>query len=200
MLWSSEERSRRAIAGAASINTEKRLPEHVFTRLPTHTLFFDGDVLFDSSCWQLIADLAIVHGEAAVHYLVAEPGPQHFATNVGSAGGFTLSVDSTEDELRKCLGVDGDEPENGWIGYVAEAVAIFGDSGDWGIWGERNIAGLVTARESEAFQRWLLKHGPFLPPEDALAGFMGFNTGYDQEWSNRIHENYSSINGLSQTP
>ena len=63
------------------------------------------------------------------------------------------------------------------IGYAAEVVAVFGDSGRWGVWVERNLAGLVASADPPSLAMWELEQGPFLSAEDALDDFLSLNLG-----------------------
>lgn len=178
----------------AVFNLNSRLPHVVSTLLTSRSPFFDGDVIFLDDAWDLVSSLAIVHGDTDVSVMVAESDTASFIlSTTGEYGGFTCSSSGTADCYR--TGLFGESPRGpaGLIGYVADTVAIFGTSGRWGIWVERNIAGLVVSTTPSALASWELENGPFLNADEALDGFLGVNLGGsapDSEFADTLRRNY----------
>lgn len=153
------------------------MPEAI-SRLELPTLpLFDGDVVFGDSAWDMIAALAALHDDELVHFLTIEPGPDQFSEPKGRYG-FTIPSDSTTIDYGEALyGSKGPEHHVTTLGYVVDVAAVFGESLDWGIWTERNVAGLVVGKDPELLQAWQLGYGPFLAVEEALQDFLGINLG-----------------------
>lgn len=161
----------------AIFETSKRLPEVVHRLKLAPLPIFDGDVIFGSNAWPMLAALAALHGDQEVNFLTVEPTSESFLASTGSYGGFTIPPCSTSDAFGAALFDSTLIGSPGAIGHAAEVAAVFGDSLAWGIWSERNIAGVVTAADPGLLGEWQLEHGPFVSIEDALQEFLGVNLG-----------------------
>lgn len=175
-------------------HTTKNLPDVVHRLPPAHLPFFDGDFVFGSVAWPMISSLAAIHGDEEVNFLTLDPVPEYFLASKGFYGGFTIPTESSNSDFGGALYGSTLVGSPGVIGYTAEVVAIFGDSLNWGIWIERNVAGLVVAADPVLLDEWQLDHGPFLTSEDALQGFMGLYFGFKESAETAMLEkNYGSF-------
>jgi hypothetical protein len=183
-LWSGAE---------AVFDLSSRLP-FVVSRLQTPGApFFDGDVIFGDIGWGLASSLAVVHGDPIVNVLVVEPDTAAFISTIGEYGGFSCPSSGTVDCYLAGLFGEASRGVAGQIGYAAETVAVFGTSGRWGIWVERNVAGLVVSTIPSALAAWELENGPFLDADDAIDGFIGVNLGgpsHSSEFARTLRRNY----------
>ena len=178
MNWLSEADWERHFAKCETVfQTTKRLPDVVHRLTPAPHPFFDGDAIFSSEAWPLISALASLHGDEQVTFLTIDPAPEYYLASVGRCGGFTLPVLSSDRAYRDALYGSTLVGSPGVIGYTAEVVAVFGESLKWGLWCERNVAGLVVASDPSILGQWQLEYGPFLTAEDALHGFLSVNLG-----------------------
>lgn len=162
--------------GEAVFDLNSRLPSVVSSLASADAPFFDGDIVLGGSGWELASSLALAHGDPTVNVLMLDPDPAEFFSSTGEYGCFSCASDAARDSY--VAGLFGDPREVAdQIGYVAETVAVFGASGRWGIWAERNIAGLVVSAEPSALGAWELDNGPFLTVDEALDEFLGLNLG-----------------------
>ena len=172
-----------------------RLPSVVSHLEPADAPFFDGDVVFGEIGWSLASSLAFLHDDPVVNLVVVDPESSVFLEATGEYGGFSCpSSSSSESYTSGLFGVS--RGVAGQIGYAAETVAIFGASGRWGIWVQRNIAGLVVSACPQVLGAWELELGPFLSTEDALDGFLGLNLGdaaTDSEFARTLRRNYGTF-------
>jgi len=192
-VQSAEEwRQLRRIAEAV-FDLSSRLPFLVSSLPIPNAPFFDGDVVFGEIGWGLVSSLAVVHGDPDVNVLVVEPDTAAFISMLGEYGGFSCPSSSTIDCYLAGLFGEPTRGPVGQIGYAAETIAIFGASGRWGIWVERNVAGLVVSATPSALAAWELENGPLLNADDALDGFLGVNLGGnapDSEFASVLRRNY----------
>lgn len=162
--------------GAAVFDLNGRLPSVVSSLSSPDAPFFDGDVMLGGSGWLLASSLALAHGDPAVNVLMLDPDPAEFFESTGQYGAFSCASNAARDcyvaGLFEAPGGDGNQ-----IAYVAETVAVFGASGRWGIWAERNIAGVVVSAQPSTLGLWELDNGPFFAVEEALDEFLGLNLG-----------------------
>jgi len=176
----------------AVFDLSRRLP-FVVSRLQTPGApFFDGDVVFSDIGWGLASSLAVVHRDPIVNVLVVDPDSAAFISTIGEYGGFSCPSSGTVDCYLAGLFGEASRGGAGQIGYAAETVAVFGTSG-WGIWVERNVAGLVVSTNPSALTAWELENGPFLDADDAIDGFLGVNLGglaRDSEFASTLRRNY----------
>lgn len=139
--------------------------------------FFDGDFVFSAEAWPMIRSLAELHGDHLVRVVVMDPGPAHYEIAIGTAGGFAISTDANSVAYGQGLYGELQADSKGLIGYTGQVVAVFGESLTWGLWCERNVAGLVATSTPELLWQWQVEYGPFLSLEDALQGFLSVNLG-----------------------
>ena len=195
-VHSAEEWRRLRNLAEAVFDLNGRLPAVVSSLLLPDAPFFDGDVIFGEPGWGLASSLALVHGDPVVNVLVVRPDAAEFLATTGQYGCFFCRSDGSDE--RYLAGLFG-EPSSGpvgQIGYAAETLAIFGMSGLWGIWVERNIAGLAVSADPSVLGRWELDNGPFMTADDALDGFLGMNlggVGPESEFANSLRRNYCAL-------
>ena len=178
------------------VDVSARLPA-VVHRLPLlDAPFFDGDAVFSEVGWALASSLARLHGDPKVNLIVVDPEPEYFLDAIGEYGAFSCDAsDAVECYLAGLFG-DGSNNAVGQIGYTAETVAIFGMSGRWGIWVERNVAGLVASVKLPGLAAYMDDHGLFLAVDDALEDLLGLNLGdtaASSQFSDSLRRNYSVI-------
>lgn len=180
----------------AVFDLSSRLP-FVVSRLPIPSApFFDGDVVFGEIGWAMVSSLALVHGDPDVNVLVVEPDTATFISAVGEYGGFSCPSSGRVGCYLAGLFGKPSSGAAGQIGYAAETIAIFGTSGRWGIWVERNVAGLVVSATHPTLAAWKLENGPFLDADDALDGFLGLNLGGsapDSAFASTLRRNYGAF-------
>jgi hypothetical protein len=177
LLRSAMEWQRLVGRAEAVFDLSLRLPAVVSHLSCGRAPFFDGDVILGEGGWSLVSSLAAFHNDGVVNLLVVDPGPDLYLEWLGRYGGFCCQSNATSDCYTRGLFGDTASPLVGQIAYTAEVVAVFGDSGRWGVWVERNIAGLVTSADPGALPEWELYHGPFLPADEALDDFLGLQLG-----------------------
>lgn len=178
--------------GGEVFDLSKRLPDLVHRLSTGAAPLFDGDFVFGPSAWPMVSSLAGLHGDSSVHLLTLEPGEEDFL-EAGECGAFTVPVASTPDAYTE--GLFGTTPNTGFmrIGYVADVVALFGDSGRWGIWVERNVVGLVATDHPSELALWELEHGPFASVEEAIDDFLALNIGVGPQvrsFASELQRNY----------
>lgn len=186
------------VLAEAVFDLDSRLPAIVSSVRASDAPFFDGDVMFGESGWDLASSLALVHGDSVVNVLVVEPDSAFLLGVRDEYGGFSCRAGGTADCYVAGLFGEPSDGVAGQLGYVAETVALFGSSSRWGIWVERNIAGLVVSADPSALGAWELEHRPFVAADDALDGFLGLNLGAaasDSEFASSLRLNYGAFLG-----
>ncbi len=185
--------------GRAVFDLSKRLPDVVHRLRCGPAPLFDGDVVFGPAAWPMVSSLAALHGDSVVHFLTVEPEDQYFLKSTGEYGSFTAPVPPGSGAYSEGLLGASTEVAPGKIAYAADVVALFGDSGRWGIWSERNVAGLVAADDPAGLAEWEIQHGPFLSVEDALHGFLAVNLGVGpqaESFASHLRRNYGVFGEL----
>jgi hypothetical protein len=195
-VQSAEEWQRLRGLADSVFDLNSRLPSAVSSLRVSESPLFDGDVIFGESGWGLVSSLALVHSDPTVNVLVVEPDSAAFLSSTGEFGGFSCRSDGAADCYLAGLFGEPSSGPAGQIGYVAETAALFGTSGRWGIWVERNVAGLVVSSDPSALGGWELENGPFLGVDDALEGFLGTNLGYvtpGSEFASSLRRHYGTF-------
>lgn len=179
--------------GGGVFDLSKRLPDVVHRLRCGAAPLFDGDIVFGPAAWSMVSSLAARHGDSVVHFLTVEPTEQYFLKSTGEYGGFTAPVDFGRDTYSENLLGSTTEVAVGKIAYAADVVALFGDSRRWGIWSERNVAGLIAVDDPTGLAEWEIEHGPFLSVDDALDGFLAVNLGAGpqaESFASHLRRNY----------
>ena len=192
-VQSAEEWLRLRSLAEAVFDFDARFPLAVSSLPIPESPFFDGEIIFGQSGWDLVSSLAIVHGDSDVNVLVVDPDADAFIDATGEYGAFSCQSDGADDCYLAGLFDESSRGVAGQIGCAAETVAVFGSAGRWGIWVERNIAGLVASADRSELGVWELENGPFLTADDALDGFLGVNLGNvgpDSEFATALRRNY----------
>lgn len=182
--------------GSEVFRLERRLPDIVHRLRCGPRPFFDGDLVFGTSAWTMVASLAALHRDPLVHFLTIEPSAEHFLEAAGTYGGFTVAVTSDGDGYARGLFGGTLEAAPGKPAYVAEVAVLVGETGRWGIWVERGVAGVVSVEDPSALGGWELAYGPFLSAEDALDDFLALNLAdgdVADAFARRLKRNYSAF-------
>ncbi len=152
-----------------------------------------------SGAWPMVSALARLHNDQAVHFLVFDPEDKFFLAEFGHYGAFSVPASGTIDLYTAGIWT----PPRGSddrLAFAADVAAVFGDGGRWGIWAERDTAGVVVTDDPSRLWDWELEYGPygaFLSAEDALESFvrLGFRGSVPQDFISKFKENY----GLAAT-
>lgn len=191
---SADEWQRLVDLASSVFSLSDRLPAVVSSLPSTGTPFFDGDVMFGDAGWKIASSLARLHKDPAVNLLVVDPGNEFFLDRSGGYGCFSCPSASSVDGYVSEMFGDPASRLFAPIAYVANVLSIFGASRRWGIWVERNVAGLVTSYSHDLLPAWQIEHGPFLSADEALQDFIAINLGGDSandpRFSAALRRNY----------
>lgn len=183
----------------AVFDLAKRLPERVDRLRASVAPIFDPGWVTDPDFWVMVSSLAALHQDRVVHFVTLDPDKEHFLDASGRYGAFTIEVTQTADDYYFGLTGRPDEHNKVNIQYVGDVMALFGDSGDWGVWAQRDVCGLFVSRDPARLALWEVDHGPFLTAEEAIDGLMRmyYRGGIVPEpFSQGLRRNYSPF-GLS---
>ena len=184
-----------AVAGRMVFDFSKRLPELVHRLRCGSVPFFDGDVVFGGAAWPMVSSLAALHGDSMVHFLTLDPAESYFLESTGCYGAFSTAANAPSEAYAEGLFGPGAEIAPGVIAYTADKVALFGDSGRWGVWSERNVIGLVVTDDPSRIAEWEIRHGPFMSAEDAPEDLLELNFGgrVPRNFRSALMRNYGTI-------
>jgi hypothetical protein len=180
----------------------RSLPERVPRLGLPSTPFFDGNAIFGEEGWAMLSSIARLHDDARIALAVLDyplgftGDPEVFAYE------FVLAGIDEEGDTQKYIDLLYAESKSGddhWtIGDVADRLVFIGGGARWGLWIERDLAGIVCAANPYELGNWLLDFGPFLDVYDALEGFVGGNTRDDAGFASELIQNYGY--GVADVP
>lgn len=174
---------------AGSFHLSRCFPGMVFRKRQGTTVFCQYESVLGMQFWPAIRDLAALHGDTSVDFLVIRPSVKdYYLPEYGTFAAFTLSVDADSATYWKAISQPPQGGMTGAIVFSAEIIAISGPSSDWGCWGERDYGIAAFHSEGSDLCSWAEKHGPFLDATDALRDFVAPNFA-----SGRIPESFSSV-------
>lgn len=179
-VWarSEAERSRLFDLVVKLFHPGRRLPENVSRGPVASKPFIDGDLILGGAGWAPLAALAETHGDSAVHLVVLDPGPESFGLDDNFAA-VTFHTSENADSFYTGLY---SMPPGQEVGYIAEVLVAIGDSGRWGVWVERDQAGVVLGEASGALGEWEFADGSLLMSAgEVLDGVTGMHLRHEQD-------------------
>jgi hypothetical protein len=146
----------------------------VFKKPRPNTLFAEFEVAMSGAFWPVIQAIARAYGDELVHILVLDPDPEHYyLQHYGKYEAATIRIDASEGDY---WGLISDEPSGdptGAIVFSANVVAIVGDSGRWGCWGEKELEVMAIQGLPEKGNSDL--QIPLLSAKDAIDTFVALS-------------------------
>jgi hypothetical protein len=157
-----------------AVDTGSRLPEWPFLSVRGYVSICEYDSVLGSWFFPVIHELARVHGDDSITFVVLEPDPSYYMRAYSHFPGFRLAPHVSPDDYWEALSYEPNGDPTGAIAYTANVIALVGSSRRWAVWGQRDweIA-LVLAEEQRA--PWRDVGVPFLPAREALDKFRGPN-------------------------
>lgn len=172
----------------------------VFRKLAGPTFFCEYEVVLGADFWPALASLASLHGDDTIDLLTIDPDPvTYYSQAYGTYACFSIGADASKEQYWDALAEAPSGDPTGAIAYTADAIAIAGQSGSWGCWGDRSL-GIALFRLTRAVAWWTRTHGPFLGVEEAVEHFVSqsFRTsGVPSDLAAALTDRYpSSFKGL----
>jgi hypothetical protein len=191
-------RSRSAVV----FDLDSRLPRQVFKTYAEGSLFCEFDAVLDPEFWPALCAMAVWHGDEFVDLLALEPDVEaHYLPKYGLYQAMSLSVEAGVDDYWAAIGweFDDEDPMRS-IALSADVIAIAGDSGKWGCWGERNpeIAIFRGFPDENVRNEWRTQFGPFLEVSGAIEQYLSFvskGRPVPAEYASLLTANYSPRSG-----
>lgn len=183
----------RALVGSV-FALDSRLPDMVFRKPGPNTLFAEFEVAMSGAFWPVIRDIARAHGDELVHILVLDPDAEHYyLKHYGKYEAATIRIDASEGDYWGLISEEPDGDPTGAIVFSANVVALVGDSGKWGCWGEKGlevmaIQGLPEKGDSD-------RRIPLLAAQDAINTFVAMSywrSSVPPQMASALMTNYGS--------
>ena len=180
---------------AGVVRLEVSFPEYAFTRR-------DGSVRFTDVIdrgWYELRDFAELHGDRELSLIVLDPAADlDKIAGPGRRLAFTLSTRVSSDTYYDALRFNANRDEPFCIQDIAMRVAIWGSSGRWAVFGERDLVAWWSDKASDepGIQAWEIRRRPWAyTAEQALElwglGFKGL--AVPGALADRFRQNYQSF-------
>ncbi len=100
-----------------------------------------------------------------------DPDPGYYQEFYETYGAFRIPTPDLPSAYWDALSFRPNDDATGALLFAADVLSVAGSSGDWGVWGERQI-GVAIVRTSGSDLSWRRGSDFFVPPEDALRDFV----------------------------
>jgi hypothetical protein len=171
-----------------------RLPDVVFKKPGPKTLFAEFEVAMSGAFWPVIQAMARACGDESVHILVLDPEPEHYyLQHYGKYEAATIRIDASEGDYWDLISEEPSGDPTGAIVFSANVVAIVGDSGRWGCWGEKGLEVMAIQGLPEKGNSDL--HIPLLAEEEAIDTFVALSywrSSVPPELASALKTNYGT--------
>lgn len=148
-----------AARAAKIFHTGRRLPNQVFGEGFGNFAFVEFDVLLFREFWSVLALCAEAFGDEDVSLIVHEPDPDaYYFANFQRYGALDFKRDANAADYKQAFLREPPGSPADALQYVASVVSWFGDSGNWGFWGERDL-GVAVAAKRDSSKSWPQVHG-----------------------------------------
>lgn len=128
----------------------KRLPEQVFRGSLGRCAFVEFDLMLSRDFGSLLASFAARGGDTEVYVFVLDPDPEtYYFSHFQRYGAFKLKAQELETDYFPALRAEPEGSPADAMLYVADVVALFGDTKSWAIWGERELGVGVVADQGQ---------------------------------------------------
>lgn len=149
------------------IKPSVRLPSWPFTTMSGVVDVCEFEPSTSADFETVLMSLTQLHGDSSVSFLAIEKESRYFIKHYNFFPGFTLSVDSIPQGYWAALNhaPGGNEAES--LLVRSEVITIFGSSGKWAVWAQRDWDMAVIFSESGPMV-WRDRGITFLAPADAV--------------------------------
>jgi hypothetical protein len=167
------------------VDLRSTLPEWPFRSSGGYVAFAHFDLLLDSTFDPVLKALAEAYGDDTVSLVTVDPTPNYYAVNYGYWP--SIEVRGLEDNrFRRALEFEPGGDPAGALADTANTVAVFGTSGLWAIWGEREWH-LAVVHVATVQGDWLNAGVRFFKADAAYEYFTAF-----------YRQNYAPPDGLQR--
>jgi hypothetical protein len=142
----------------AIFDSARRLPDQVFQREYRRFCFVDFDTMLGARFWSLLAEYARAFGDANIYFSVLDPDPEADDFPACHSHGFACwsASDSAEAYVGR-LSEASDIADA--FANVVKVGCWWGDSRQWGFWGDRSRGIGIGGRASAARGHWRIYTG-----------------------------------------
>lgn len=132
------------------------LPKFPFNHRLSTVWLFEFDVVFTRTFWKSLARLGALVGDESIVIVMQDPDARnYYLKNFGVIAAFEIRSEDDVDTLVHALRSsppDGNEADA--IAYCASTVQVFGSTGRWGIWAEREAGIGIFAADGVLPVNW----------------------------------------------
>ncbi|WP_454860619.1 hypothetical protein [Promicromonospora soli] len=163
------------------VDPGSRLPAWPFCSKQGQVDLCEYNEFSDDDFTEALEALARVHGDERISLVVVDPDPEEY--HIRSLGHFPSFSVPTTDIRSSYWDAVSYEPHDdpGAAVLYADAFAIFGESGTWSVWGQRDWE-VVVVHAEDSVRPWREHTDIFLPPEVAVERFIQPELG-GSKWS-----------------
>lgn len=166
---------------ARVVEPGRRLPTWPFRSKQGQVDICEYNEFSDDDFTKALEILARVHGDARISMAVVDPDPEEYHIREhGHFPCFTMPTGDIESSYWEAVSYEPQDDPGAAVLY-ADAFAIFGDSGRWAVWGQRDWEVVVIQAEG-ATRPWRDGTDIFVSPETAVTRFIQPDLG-GSRWS-----------------
>ncbi|MCP2265156.1 hypothetical protein ACFQHV_12245 [Promicromonospora thailandica] len=156
---------------ARLVDPGARLPAWPFRSTEGQVDICEYNEFSDDEFASALKVLAHAHGDERISLVVVDPDPEEYhIRDHGHFPCFTVPTAEIEASYWDAVSFEPNDDPGAAILY-ADAFAIFGDSGRWSVWGQRDWE-VVVVHADGLTRPWTEGADLFVSPEDAVARFV----------------------------
>jgi hypothetical protein len=129
------------------------LPDQVFLEGFSSFRFCEFDLMLQDEFWPLLSQCAKLYGDSSISLIVHDPDPEeYFFRRFQRYGAVHYRSTATADDYVDSIVWESVESPGVALLYTVSIASWFGDSGNWGFWGERGLGIGVAATRMPGIQ------------------------------------------------